>query len=80
MLGKQTSMRKGDPPFLVIHGERDSVVPYIQAENLIARAKEIGVSFELKKILGAGHGVRLNNTFEGESFNDIILKFLKKHL
>lgn len=80
MYGQQDSMKKSDPPFIVIHGENDQVVPYRYAEELTARAKEIGVPFELKKVLGAGHGVRLNTTFEGESFNDIILKFLKKHL
>lgn len=80
MYGQQTSMKKGDPPFLVIHGENDRVVLYSHAEDLVARAKEIGVPFELKKVLGAGHGVRLNTRFEGETFNDIILKFLKKHL
>ncbi|MBC8066158.1 MAG: alpha/beta hydrolase [Chlorobia bacterium] len=80
MYGQQSAMKKGDPPMLIIHGTEDRVVSYQLAEALMVRAKEVGVSTELKKVVGAGHGMRLDGKFEGETFNDIILKFLKRHL
>lgn len=80
MYGQQSAMKNGDPPMLIIHGTEDRVVPYQLAEALIARAKEVGVSTELKKIQGVGHGMPLDRKFEGETLNNIILKFLRRHL
>ena len=48
MYGRHISMKKGDPLFLVIPGENDRIVPYRYTEELTARAKEVGIPFELK--------------------------------
>ncbi|MFZ5832473.1 MAG: alpha/beta hydrolase fold domain-containing protein, partial [Planctomycetota bacterium] len=45
------------PPFLIIHGTTDGVVPYSQAERLAAALKKAGGSVEVITIEGAGHGV-----------------------
>ncbi|QDV62094.1 alpha/beta hydrolase [Crateriforma conspicua] len=45
-----------DPPFLIIHGSADRVVPANQSEALHAALKKAGVKSKLHIIAGAGHG------------------------
>lgn len=47
----------GDPPVMLIHGDKDDVVPFKHAENMVARLKAVGVRADLVTIHGAGHGV-----------------------
>lgn len=45
------------PPTLIIHGDRDEVVPLQQSESFVAKAKSLGVSnVELIVRPGKGHG------------------------
>jgi acetyl esterase/lipase len=45
-IGKQispiTHVTADDPPTLIIHGDKDKLVPYQQAEVMIAKLKELG--------------------------------------
>jgi acetyl esterase/lipase len=43
------------PPFLLIHGTADTVVPYVQSEVLTQALADAGVSTELVPIEGADH-------------------------
>ena len=45
-----------DPPFLIVHGDRDMTVPYNQSERLDAALREAGVDSTFITIEGAGHG------------------------
>jgi pectinesterase len=45
----------GSPPFLIVHGEADTVVPISQSELLGERLREAGVESELIRVAGAGH-------------------------
>jgi len=45
-----------DPPFLIIHGDKDPQVPLDQSERLHAKLKATGVPSELIVLPGAGHG------------------------
>ena len=47
---------KDDPPFLIIHGDKDPQVPLDQSQRLHAKLREAGVPSELMVIPGAGHG------------------------
>jgi acetyl esterase/lipase len=47
---------KDDPPTLIIHGDKDALVPLQQSELIIAKFKEAGVPCELVVKPGAGHG------------------------
>jgi acetyl esterase/lipase len=47
---------KDDPPFLIIHGDKDTQVPIEQSRRLHAKLKETGVPSELIVLPGAGHG------------------------
>jgi acetyl esterase/lipase len=43
------------PPFLIMHGTHDRLVPFGQSELLAARLRELGVPVELRAIDGADH-------------------------
>ena len=45
-----------DPPFLIIHGTRDPLVPYAASVDLAEALREAGVPVVLQKIDGGGHG------------------------
>jgi dipeptidyl aminopeptidase/acylaminoacyl peptidase len=45
-----------DPPFLLLHGERDSLVPLVQSELMEAALRQAGVPVEFTVVKHAGHG------------------------
>lgn len=47
---------KDDPPTLIIHGDKDELVPLQQSEIFIAKLKEAGVPCKLIVRKGKGHG------------------------
>jgi acetyl esterase/lipase len=50
-----THVAKDNPPTLVVHGDKDALVPLQQAETLQAKEKEVGATFELIVKAGGGH-------------------------
>lgn len=76
-LAKQMSplyhVSKGDPPFLIIHGDQDKQVPLEQSERLHAKLKEAGVRSTLHVIKGAGHG---GKEFDAPEVRKWVLEFL----
>ncbi len=57
-----SQVRRGMPPYLLIHGTADKVVPFAQSEEMCARMRSVGASCELIPVPGAGHGLL---TWEG---------------
>lgn len=59
-IGRQISpinhVSADDPPTLIIHGDKDTLVPIQQAEIIVNKFKEVGVPAELVVKQGAGHG------------------------
>ncbi|MCO8121788.1 alpha/beta hydrolase [Stieleria sp. TO1_6] len=53
-----TYIDKDDPPFLIIHGESDPVVPANQSQSLHAALESAGVRSQIRLIPGAKHGGR----------------------
>ncbi len=45
-----------DPPFLLMHGDKDESVPFAQSEEMELALKAAGVPVKLIRIEGAGHG------------------------
>jgi len=70
------SVSADDPPVLIIHGNRDVLVPMQQSESMIARLKEVKVTCELIIKDGAGHGWR-NVEEEEKRFIAWFDKYLK---
>ena len=46
----------GDPPFLLLHGDKDDRVPFKMSEMLLAGLEEVGTPVKLIRVEGAGHG------------------------
>ncbi|MBN1422259.1 MAG: alpha/beta hydrolase [Planctomycetes bacterium] len=51
-----TYVTPDDPPFLIVHGDKDSTVPIGQSELLHAALKAKGVDSTLLVVKGGGHG------------------------
>lgn len=50
-----TYVSQDDPPFLIMHGDRDDQVPLSQSQLLCGALREAGVAAELRVVTGAGH-------------------------
>ncbi|MGD1042454.1 MAG: alpha/beta hydrolase [Sedimentisphaerales bacterium] len=51
-----TYVTKDDPPFLIVHGNTDPLVPHHQSELLEAALKKAGVPVTFYTVKGGGHG------------------------
>jgi acetyl esterase/lipase len=47
---------KDDPPFLIVHGDQDPLVPLHQSQLLEGALRKAGVAVTLHTVKGAGHG------------------------
>jgi acetyl esterase/lipase len=68
---------KETPPFLILHGDADPLVPLGQSELLHEALKKAGVASELIVIKGGGHG---GTGFATKENQDKIAQFFEKHL
>jgi acetyl esterase/lipase len=69
-----TYVSKDDPPFLIMHGDKDPLVPHHQSEILTEALKKAGVEVTFKTVEGAGHG------FGGPEVMKLVEEFFDKHL
>jgi len=70
-----TYVSKDDPPFLILHGDQDPLVPLVQSERFCEALKKAGVEAELHVVKGAGHGfARLGEV------SHMIRNFFDEHL
>jgi acetyl esterase len=53
-----SKVRPAMPPFLLIHGTADILVPFEQSRNMCIKMQSVGASCDLFKVPGAGHGIR----------------------
>lgn len=66
---------KDDPPFLIVHGDKDPLVPLDQSRRLAAALEKAGVPVKLHVVEGGGHGVLLPETLRtAKQFIDKQLK------
>lgn len=72
-----TYVSKDDPPFLILHGDKDPTVPVSQSELLVAALKKAGVDVTFHPVKGAGHGGR---EFFSEENRRRIEAFFARHL
>jgi len=49
-------VRKETPPFLIIHGDKDPLVPFCQSEKLYEKMQQMGVPSRLVIVPGGEHG------------------------
>jgi acetyl esterase/lipase len=71
-----TYVTKDDPPFLIVHGDEDPLVPHHQSEMLFDALKAAGVRVRLNTVQGGGHGAG----FGGAELEKMRRDFLELHL
>lgn len=70
------SVSSDDPPVVIIHGDKDVLVPKQQSESIIAKFKEANVPHSLIIKEGGGHGWK-DMEIEARTFVDWFNKYLK---
>jgi acetyl esterase/lipase len=68
---------KNDPPFLILHGDKDTAVPFNQSELLHEALKKAGVDSTFVPMKGSGHG---GPAFQNAETKTMVQDFLDKHL
>ena len=63
------------PPFMILHGTKDSVVPISQSTGFYEKLKERNVESEMWLIEGAEHG---DDMFFEDSVSEMVVRFLKR--
>jgi acetyl esterase/lipase len=71
-----TYVTKDDPPFLIVHGDADPLVPHHQSEMLFDALKSAGVRVRFNTVKGGGHGVG----FGGAELEKMRRDFFERHL
>ena len=72
-----TYVTKDDPPFLIVHGDKDRTVPINLSQLLFESLKGVGVSGHFHTIHGAGHG---RPGFDAPEIETMVLAFFERHL
>jgi acetyl esterase/lipase len=62
------------PPFLILHGTKDPLVPFNQSELLYAALQQAGVEVTFHPVENAGHG------FTGAEIDALVAAFFDHHL
>jgi acetyl esterase/lipase len=70
-----TYVTKDDPPFLIVHGDKDPLVPHNQSELLRDALQKAGVTVTLYTVAGGGHG-----GFRDPQVDVLVTEFFRKHL
>lgn len=68
---------KDNPPFLILHGTHDTLVPYAQSVELEAALKAQGVPVWLQTLPGSGHGT---GSFGKPAVTNLTQTFFDKYL
>lgn len=63
------------PPFLIVHGDQDPLVPYGQSVILVEALQKVGVDVTFYTVKGAGH-----SRFTDPRVPELTKAFLAKHI
>jgi acetyl esterase/lipase len=72
-----TYVSKNSAPFLILHGDKDTLVPLSQSQLLVDALKKAGVEVRLITLEGAGHG---GEAFGKPEVRQAVDDFFDKHL
>jgi alpha-L-fucosidase 2 len=75
-------VRPGMAPFLMIHGTADPLVPLEQSKAMCSRMQSVGVSCDLFRVPGGGHGIRRweSSPAIAEPYKKEIIRWLDQQL
>jgi alpha-L-fucosidase 2 len=73
-------VHKDIPPFLLIHGTADTLVPFDQSVQMCRKVLEAGAFCELYPVQGAGHGIRWWESVHLTAYKQHMIAWLEKQL
>jgi acetyl esterase len=73
-------VRSEMPPFLLIHGTVDPLVPFEQSRNMCRAIRSVGGECDLLAVKGGGHGLRGWESAGLTSYKRIMIDWLRKRL
>lgn len=75
-------VRRGIPPFLLIHGTADPIVPFAQSRAMCDRMESVGAECEVFPVPGAGHGIRRweSSPAMGTPYKREMIRWLREQL
>jgi acetyl esterase/lipase len=71
------SADKATPPFLMMHGGSDNLVPFNQSVRLYEKLREFGKDVTFYKLKGGGHGM---GGFNSPEALEVLFAFVKEHI
>ena len=76
-----THITPDDPPFLILHGDADPVVPFTQGQELAATLEAAGVPVTFVPVKGGNHGLGARNQAPSRTqLTQMIVEFFVKTL
>ncbi|MHC4103682.1 MAG: alpha/beta hydrolase fold domain-containing protein, partial [Planctomycetota bacterium] len=69
-----TYVSRNDPPILIVHGDKDPLVPHNQSELLYEALKKANVDVKFHTVKGGGHG------FRDVQVDRMVKEFFNRHL
>ena len=82
-LSPVANVRRGAPPFLLIHGTDDALVPFSQSRAMCERMRAAGASCRVYPVRGGGHGIRwweAAHPHEAEAYKREMVRWLTAQL
>lgn len=78
-------VKTGNPPFLIVHGDADTTVPFTHSERLEAALRKAGVPVQLLRVKGGGHNMMAAKDAppaepDQQSIRAVVTAFFDKHL
>jgi acetyl esterase len=75
------NVRSDMPPFLLIHGTADTLVPFEQSQQMCDRMHAVGAKCELYAVKGGGHGIRWWESVPGlTKYKPEMIRWLREQL
>ena len=73
-------VRNDAPPFLLIHGTADTLVPFEQSKTMCDKIRAAGGACELYTVEGGGHGIRWWESAHLTAYKQRMVHWLEKEL
>ena len=71
---------KDDPPFLLMHGDADPVVPFKHSEVMQQALQGVGVPVTLMRVAGGGHGPTFSGATNPPDYLGEMVRWFDRYL